>query len=86
MSHPFVEKLIRSIRHKLLDQTLFWNADDLQRKLDQYQHYFNLDRSHQSLFAKTPCQNAQSSNDIISINHYKWKSYCKGPFQLPTAA
>jgi putative transposase len=53
MSHPFVERLIRSIRHELLDQTFFWNANDLQRKLDQYQQYFNSNRSHQSLFAIT---------------------------------
>ena len=84
MSHPFVERLIRSIRHELLDQTLFWHADDLQRKLDRYQYYFNSSRSHQSLSAITPYQKAQqSTNDIISIYNYKWQSYCKGLFQLP---
>lgn len=87
MSHPFVERLIRSIRHELLDQTLFWHADDLQRKLDRYQYYFNSSRSHQSLSATTPYQKAQqSSNEIISINNYKWQPYCKGLFQLPIAA
>jgi len=28
MSHPFVERLIGSIRRKLLDQTFFWTASD----------------------------------------------------------
>ena len=77
MSHPFVERLIRSIRHELLDQTLFWHSDDLQRKLDRYQHYFNSYRSHQSLSAITPYQKAKQSNaNVISIRNYKWQSYC----------
>jgi len=87
MSHPFVERLIRSIRHELLDQILFWHVDDLQRKLDQYQHYFNSIRSHQSLSAKTPYQKAQQFvANVISIKNYKWKSFCNGLFQLPIAA
>ena len=33
ISHPFVERLIGSIRRELLDQTLFWTATDLENKL-----------------------------------------------------
>jgi hypothetical protein len=33
MSHPFVERLIGSIRRELLDRTLFWTATDLENKL-----------------------------------------------------
>ena len=33
MSHPFVERLIGSIRREVLDQTLFWTATDLENKL-----------------------------------------------------
>ena len=83
MSHPFIERLIRSIRHELLDQTLFWHADNLQRKLDRYQHYFNSNRSHQSLSAITPYQKTQQSiANVISIKNYKWQSYCKGLFTI----
>ena len=32
MSHPFVERLIGSVRRELLDQTLFWTATDLENK------------------------------------------------------
>ena len=32
MSHPFVERLIGSIRRELLDQTLFWTGTDLERQ------------------------------------------------------
>jgi transposase InsO family protein len=33
MSHPFVERLIGSMRRELLDQTFFWTATDLENKL-----------------------------------------------------
>ena len=33
VSHPFVERLIGSIRRELLDHTFFWTATDLERKL-----------------------------------------------------
>ena len=32
LSHPFVERLIGTIRREYLDQVLFWNAGDLERK------------------------------------------------------
>src|SRR5881397_3460197 len=41
LSHPFVERLIESIRREYLDQTLFWTAVDLENKLRIFQHYFN---------------------------------------------
>ena len=39
MSHPFVERLISSIRRELLDQTLLWTTTDLENKLRDYQCY-----------------------------------------------
>jgi hypothetical protein len=33
-SHPFVERLIGTVRREYLDRTLFWNRGDLERKLD----------------------------------------------------
>ncbi len=41
LSHPFVERLIGTVRREFLDCVLFWNATDLQRKLDTFQHYYN---------------------------------------------
>ena len=32
-SHPFVERLIGTIRREFLDQLIFWNKQDLERKL-----------------------------------------------------
>ena len=40
LSHPFVERLIGTMRREFLDQVLFWNARDLERKLAQFQVYY----------------------------------------------
>ena len=49
LSHPFVERLIGTMRRECLDQVLFWNAGDLERKLADFQAYYNAARSHASL-------------------------------------
>ncbi len=54
VSHPFVERLIGTIRREFLDQVLFWNTRDLERKLSDFQAYYNVDRVHASLNGNTP--------------------------------
>jgi|SRR5215813_4650896 len=49
LSHPFVERLIGTIRRDYLDRVLFWNAVDLARKLDEFRHYYNVRRVHRSV-------------------------------------
>ena len=41
LSHPFVERLIGTVRREHLDQTLFWTAADLEEKLRAFQNYLN---------------------------------------------
>jgi putative transposase len=45
-SHPFVERLIGTIRRECLDSTLFWTAADLEMKLLEFQRYYNRYRAH----------------------------------------
>src|SRR6476659_1673771 len=49
LSHPFVERLIGTVRREFLDHVLFWNARDLERKLAEFQVYYNAARNHASL-------------------------------------
>ena len=49
ISHPFVERLIGTIRREFLDHILFWNTLDLERKLGEFQCYYNQERVHASL-------------------------------------
>ena len=37
ISHPFVERLIGTLRRECLDRTLFWTEIDLERKLLDFQ-------------------------------------------------
>jgi len=87
ISHPFVERLIGTIRREFLDQTLFWNAVDLQRKLDAFQHYYNHIRFHASLEGDTPAQvSGESKTRQANLERYRWKTHCRGLVQLPIAA
>ncbi len=83
VSHPFVERLIGTVRRELLDQTLFWNVADLERKLDQFKQYYNTQRSHSARDGKTPTETPRTKRKL-SVFH--WKKYCRGLFQLPAIA
>jgi putative transposase len=84
MSHPFVERLIGSVRRELLDHTLFWTATDLENKLREYQCYYNEFRAHSGRAGTTPLN--PESGKVVDINGYRWQKHCRGLFQLPMAA
>jgi transposase InsO family protein len=84
MSHPFVERLIGSVRRELLDQTFFWTATDLENKLRDYQAYYNEHRCHSSRDGTTPT--GSDDGKIANIASYRWGKHCRGLFQLPVAA
>ena len=87
LSHPFVERLIGTIHREHLDHTLFWNAADLGRKLDEFRQYYNAHRVHTALDGNTPSEIAGET--IIrhaNLNRFQWKSHCGGLYQLPIAA
>jgi integrase-like protein len=44
VSHPFVERLIGTIRREFLDHVLIWNAVDLGQKLEEFRNYYNENR------------------------------------------
>jgi transposase InsO family protein len=87
LSHPFVERLIGTIRREYLDQTLFWNASDLKKKLEDFQQYYNSHRVHTSLDGGTPSEfGGQAVIHRLDPHQYRWKSHCRGLYQLPVAA
>jgi putative transposase len=86
-SHPFLERLIGTIRREHLDHTLFWNERDLLRKLNQFKEFYNQNRAHSSLNNQTPNQaNDIFNNNILPLQQFKWKTHCNRLFQLPVAA
>jgi hypothetical protein len=87
LSHPFVERLIGTIRRELLDQVLFWTATDLEQKLRRFQAYYNQDRVHASLEGMTPDVKAKNRGQTnAKLNDYRWESHCSVLYQLPAAA
>ena len=84
MSHPFVERLIGSIRRELLDHTFFWTATDLENKLREYQVYCNEHRCHSGQDGITPVH--PGTGNVVDLNSYRWKKHCHGLFQLPVSA
>ena len=87
LSHPFVERLIGTMRREFLDPVLFWNARDLERKLADFQAYYNAARSHASLEGHTPLTFAGGHTVArAELNNVRWVSYCRDLVQLPVAA
>ena len=87
ISHPFVERLIGTIRCEFLDHILFWNQHDLELKLNQFKNYHNDWRAHSSLGGVTPTQTyLKLEKNVMPIGSYGWKKFCGNLFQLPVAA
>ena len=87
VSHPFIERLIGTIRREYLDRMFFWNTVDLEQKLEDFKGYYNQFRVHQSLQGETPTGKAGGPTaEPGCLEHYSWQSYCHGLFELPIAA
>ena len=84
LSHPFIERLIGTIRRECLDQLLFWTATDLQLKLTTFKEYYNGYRIHSGLEGRTPIESSESTG--INIKSYRWQKHCRGLYQTPIAA
>ena len=87
LSHPFVERLIGTMRREFLDHVLFWNARDLERKLGEFQTYYNAARCHASLKGHTPATFVGGhTKTLADLSHVRWVSHCRDLVQLPVAA
>ena len=83
-SHPFIERLIGTIRRECLDQLLFWTATDLEMKLDAFKDYYNTYRTHRALQGATPVETPEVKG--LSFKSYGWRTHCRGLHQTPIAA
>ena len=87
LSHPFIERLIGTLRREFLDHVFFWNAHDLERKLEGFRQYYNSHRVHTSLDGDTPSEmTAETTRRRADLCRFQWKSHCRGLHQLPVAA
>jgi hypothetical protein len=87
LSHPFIERLIGTVRREYLDQVPFWGARDLERKLMSFQDYYDKDRVHRGLDGSPPSEQSQiTDRKIARLDDYRWENRCRGLYQLPVAA
>jgi putative transposase len=84
LSHPFVERLIGTIRRECLDRTLFWTAVEM--KLIDFKRYYNGHRAHAGLDGRAPDPNADPTCARASLSTYRWQLHCRGLYQTPIAA
>jgi transposase InsO family protein len=87
ISHPYIERLIQTVRLEFLDKLIIWNQGDLLRKLNCFRDYYNTNRCHYGLGNTTPVQKYNNQRKkVISLNQFKWKKFCNGLFELPITA
>jgi putative transposase len=86
LSHPFVERLIGTIRRECLDRTFFWTAADLEMKLLDFQRYYNGHRTHAGLDGRPPEPSPHAGGARASVRSYRWQPHCRGLYQTPMAA
>ena len=84
LSHPFVERLIGTLRREYLDHLLFWTTTDLENKLLDFRTYFNNHRTHTSREGRTP--DTPVSRPIANLRSFGWQPHCRSLFQTPMAA
>jgi transposase InsO family protein len=86
LSHPFIERLIGTVRREYLDRVMFWTCSDLENKLLDFQNYYNNHRTHSSREGRPPDQDSRGSQLFADIHSYRWQSQCHGLYQIPVAA
>jgi putative transposase len=84
LSQPFVECLIGTMRREFLDHVLFWNASDLERKLAEFQAYYNAARCHASLEGHTPLTFVAYTVALADLSHLGWVSHCTTSSSSPS--
>ena len=79
--------MIETVRREFLDNYLFWNVVDLERKLADFQIYYIPHRAHGSIGGDTPVEVAGSAPKLQnSLKSFRWQTHCRGLYQLPVAA
>ena len=86
LSHPFVERLIGTIRRECLDRTLYWTAADLEARLLDFKEFYNRHRTHAGMQGQLPEPGVNGRASPLDIGSYRWQRHCRGLYQTPTAA
>src|SRR6202035_4210677 len=84
--HPFVERLVGTLRRECLDRALFWTTTDLEAKLLDFQDYYNEHRTHTGCKGRPPEPGVNVDRSLANLSCYRWQKHCRGLYQTPIAA
>jgi putative transposase len=85
LSHPFVERLIGTLRREYLDRVLFWSAADLETKLRDFQDYYNSYRTHSARAGNVPVPPREPGTQA-NLGFYGSQPHGGGLYHTPIAA
>src|ERR1700722_8851237 len=77
LSHPFVERLIGTIRREYLDHMVCWTSADLENKLLDFKTYYNHHRTHHSREGRTP--ETPAPHTVANLRSFRWQAHCRAP-------
>jgi len=78
--------IVQSIAAQIVEQT-FAGPGHLERKLADFQAYYNHHRTHSSLGGDTPAEIAGGTPKLqAKLKDFRWQTHCQGLYQLPAAA
>ena len=84
LSHPFVERLIGTIRREFLDHVPFWTSTDLERKLLDFEDYYNRARTHRSLAGRLAERPSPHPDRPLRTNRSYGEATAVGSTSCPT--
>jgi hypothetical protein len=76
LSHPFVERLMGTIRREYWDRALFWTTADLENKLLDFRADFHEHRSHTGLPGRTPDPDTPMPRPVVRLHSDGWQGHC----------
>ncbi|HWE53729.1 MAG TPA: integrase core domain-containing protein [Bryobacteraceae bacterium] len=84
LSHPFVERLIGTLRRECLDRALLWTTADLNAKLLDFQNFYNGHHARAGLEGRLPAPGV--NGPASDLGSYRWQRHCRGLYRTPIAA
>ena len=84
LSHPFVERLIGTLRREYLDHMLFWTTGRSRKQAAGFQDLLQ-QPSHAYLTGRANAGYAVS-RPIANLRSFRWQPHCRSLYQTPMAA
>jgi hypothetical protein len=87
LSHPFVKRLIGTLRREFFEHVPFFNTRDLERKLLDFKGYCNGHRVHDALGGTTPgLKSGEARPKVVNPDDHRGRHHSRGSYELPTVA